>query len=347
MRRRIRLAVVDDSLFVRSALKRMFQNDPRIHVVGCAPSGEDLLDHLAQWSPDVVTLDLNMPGIGGLATLDRIHEVLPALPVIVLSSAVGDGVATTIEALCRDQVDFIDKQELSLADFAGMRRVLLERIDALTTSRTASCLSVPRQDQPPPPEIAQVTLIVIGASTGGPPAIEAILQDLGSAPVPIVVAQHMPPGFTKAFAQRLNTNLPATVRQAQHGDALMPGTVLIAPGGHDLRLERIASSIVVALHPANTGSTTHPSVDLLFTSAAETCGAGAVGVLLSGMGADGAKGMDALRRAGSHTIAQDESTCVVYGMPRAAIAIGAACEISPLPVIGSHLRRLLHDHRAP
>ena len=341
-RRRIRLAVVDDSVFVRGALKRMFENDPRIHVVGCASSGEELLYNIERWAPDAVTLDLNMPGIGGLATLNRVHADRPLLPVIVLSSAVGDGAATTIEALRHDYVDFIDKQALSLVDFIGMRALLVARIEALVNGpRPAPALTPPRTQVS---SIGAISVIVIGASTGGPPAIETILRGLGrDVPVPVVVAQHMPPGFTKAFARRLDSVLPLAVREATDGDALLPGLVLIAPGGYDLGLARGVSDVVVVLKPARGEATAHPSVDHLFTSAAQVYGAAAAGVLLSGMGTDGARGLADLHRRGAYTIVQDESTSVVYGMPRAAVALGAASEITPLPQISERMTALLWE----
>jgi two-component system chemotaxis response regulator CheB len=342
-RRRIRVAVVDDSVFVRGALKRMFENDPRIHVVGCASSGEELLQKIGNWEPDVVTLDLNMPGIGGLATLDQMHADRPRLPVIVLSSALGDGAATSIEALCREHVDFIDKQALSLADFSGMRRLLITRIEALTSCERPT--PVPTPPRLPMPNAGAISIIVIGASTGGPPAIETILRALGpNIPLPIVIAQHMPPGFTNAFAQRLDSVLPLQVREALDGDVLFPGLVLIAPGGHDLRISRQGANTIVVLKPASTNTTTpHPSVDHLFTTTAHIYGAAAAGVLLTGMGTDGARGLSDLHRRGAHTIAQDESTSIVFGMPQAAIALGAASEVTALAEIGGRLNELVWD----
>ncbi len=341
-RQRIRLAVVDDSVFVRGALKRMFESDPRIHVVGCASSGEDLLHHIDQWEPDVVTLDLNMPGMGGLATLDRVHAGRPMLPVIVLSSAVGDGAATTIEALRRDHVGFIDKQALSLVDFAGMRRLLVERIEALISPGAVMPAARWLDRGRPGGATMPIAVIVIGASTGGPPAIETILRGLGHRlSVPVVIAQHMPSGFTKAFAIRLDTVLPLRVREACNGDALTPGVVLITPGGYDLRLERAGENVVIDLKVADGNATAHPSVDMLFTSAAQVFGAAAAAALLSGMGTDGARGLAELHRRGAWTIAQDESTSVVYGMPGAAVALGAAREVTPLPLISESLRAVL------
>ncbi|HVR97550.1 MAG TPA: CheB methylesterase domain-containing protein, partial [Thermoanaerobaculia bacterium] len=185
-------------------------------------------------------------------------------------------------------------------------------------------------------------LAVIGASTGGPPAIERILRDLGARlPVPIAVVQHMPAGFTRAFAERLNAHMPLHVREAVHEEALLPGTVYIAPGGYHLRVTREHGQLRadVSLEPA--GTMHRPSVDVLFSSAAEVVGPRAVAALLTGMGQDGAEGMVDLARLGVHTIAQDEASCVVYGMPRAALAAGGVAETLPLPRIGGRLRELL------
>jgi two-component system chemotaxis response regulator CheB len=352
IRSRIRLAVVDDSVFVRGALRRMFENDLRIAVVGCASSGEELLAKLDTWSPDVITLDLNMPGIGGMATLDRI-QARGRIPVIVLSSCVGEEVAMTIEALCHDGVDFIDKAELSLADFSAMHRVLAGRIEALAgAERSTAAPEPPLAVLAAPADVSDdddalprsVAAVVIGASTGGPQGIERILLELDARlPVPVVIAQHMPAGFTAAFARRLDSLVAFSVREARNGEALAPGVVLVAPGGSDLRLVRDGSRVVASI-AYDGGPVVHrPSVDLLFNSAAAVFGASALGVILSGMGSDGARGLAELRRAGAQTLAQDESTCVVYGMPGAAVARGAVSEILPLPRIASRLKRTLRS----
>jgi two-component system chemotaxis response regulator CheB len=185
-------------------------------------------------------------------------------------------------------------------------------------------------------------LAVIGASTGGPPAIERILRDLGSRlPVPVAVVQHMPAGFTRAFAERLNAHMPLHVREAMHEEALLPGTVYIAPGGYHLRVARDRGQLRADLSLDPEGSMHRPSVDVLFASAAEVVGPRVVAALLTGMGQDGAEGMVGLIRLGVHTIAQDEASCVVYGMPRAALAAGGVTETLPLPRIGGRLRELL------
>jgi two-component system, chemotaxis family, protein-glutamate methylesterase/glutaminase len=340
----LRLAVVDDSAFVRKAIQRMLGEDERIVVVGVAGSGEELLANLERWAPDVITLDLSMPGIGGLVTLDRVMALRPT-PVIILSTHAGRGAPQTIEALHRGAADFIDKQQYSLLDFSSLREVLVEKVLAVagigagTTRRT-----------PPSPSLAEPSghyeALLIGASTGGPPAIEQVLSDLGGdCPVPVLVVQHMPQGFTRAFADRLNSHLPLEVREADDGVALEPGRVLIAPAGRHLRMVRSGQRLLcgLSLRPEHAH---RPSVDELFFSAHAELGSRAVAVLLTGMGRDGAEGMRRLADAGAYTVAQDETSSVVWGMPGAAVNLQAAREVLPLTRIGPRVRALLAASRA-
>lgn len=347
MRKEVRVAVADDSSFIRRAIARMFEKQPGVRMVGSAPNGEELLASLEAWSPDVVILDLSMPGMGGLCTLDTIMARRP-VPVIILSTHTRTGAPLTIEALHRGAVDFIDKQRYSLVDFEALRGVLLEKIRLVTgrkpARREATALEEAALGCPAPVRSAGSApeLVVLGASTGGPPALEAILRGLGEdLPVPVAVVQHMPVGFTRAFAERLDAYLPLRVREAEQGDELRPGTVYIAPAGRHLRVVRAGDGLRADLD-AEPGRAVHcPSVDVLFSSARAAVGKRAVAVLLTGMGQDGARGMVELAQDGAHTIAQDEASCVVYGMPRAALAAGGVCETLPLTCIGGRLRRLL------
>jgi two-component system chemotaxis response regulator CheB len=342
--RAVRVAVADDSSFIRRAVARMFEKEPAVRLVGSARSGEELLDQMADWQPDVVILDLSMPGMGGLSTLDRIMARRP-MPVIILSTHTRIGAPMTIEALHRGAVDFIDKQCYSLVDFEALRGVLLEKICQVTGSSRRALRGAAASNPFPTRRVAAWTapdLVVIGASTGGPPALEGILRDLGGdVPVPIAVVQHMPVGFTRAFAERLDSYLPLRVREAVSGEALQPGSVYIAPAGIHLRIIRQSDGLRALLDPQPDNSLHCPSVDVLFNSAGEAVGRRAVGVLLTGMGQDGAKGMAELARCGAYTIAQDEASCVVYGMPRAAVAAGGVCETLPLAHIGGRISRLL------
>ena len=348
----VRVAVVDDSSFIRMAVERMLEGDERIQVVGTARSGEELIDRLADWRPDVITLDLSMPGMGGLRTLDHIMSSQPT-PVIVLSGRARSDAPLAIEALHRGAVDFIDKRRYSLVDFDALREVLVHRILEVSGHRTQPALTgqeagpIAGAEPPSPaPQAAarrRVEVVVIGASTGGPVAIQQVLVDLGPRlPVPAVVAQHMPPGFTRAFAERLNSRLPLSVREAADAETLVPATVYIAPAGRHLSLERHRAGLRSRLgEAAGPGGLQLASADVLFSSAARAAGASVVAVLLTGMGRDGARGMAELAAAGAHTLAQDEPTSVVWGMPRAATELGAVRETLPLGEIGGRLRELL------
>jgi two-component system chemotaxis response regulator CheB len=254
----------------------------------------------------------------------------------------------TIEALHRGATDFLDKQQYSLVDFDALRQALVGKI--LEVSRrdagVAALLAVPPQQEPGEGEPEPPELIVIGASTGGPPAIEQLLRELGGdVPVPIVLVQHMPAGFTRAFADRLNAHLPLTVHEAVEGEALKPANVYIAPGGIHLRIAGGAGKLHVSLATQPERVLHRPSVDVLFASAGRVLGARVVAVLLTGMGQDGAEGMLSLVRRGAHTIAQDEGSSVIFGMPRAALLAGAVREILPLPAIGGRLRQLVAGAR--
>ena len=242
----IRLVVVDDSTFVREGIVRLL-NDPRIEVVGTAASGEELLKNLHKWQPDVISLDLIMPGMGGIAALERVMAERPT-PVIILSSHSGDGAPLTIEALNRGAVECIDKEAYALLDFRGLRSVLLERIIAVAHSNVAVLtVTTEAPTQPPADEKPAKTydLALFGASTGGPHAIEQVLIGLGSQlTTPIAIVQHMPKGFTGAFAERLDRTLPLMVKEASNGDPLNPGTVYIAPAGHHLRIAEKKKPII-------------------------------------------------------------------------------------------------------
>jgi len=340
----IRVAVVDDSPFIRKALAWMLAEEPGIELVGTASRGEGLLENLARWRANLIVLDLAMPGLGGLKTLAEIRNRRPT-PVIIFSGSLSQSGRHTAEALLPGAVDFIDKREFSLVDFEALRKALVGRIRKLARSRSA-----PRERRPAmAPEPLAATgvplpeggpaLMLIGASTGGPHAIERVLCDLGP-PLgcPLVVAQHMPAGFTRAFASRLDGRLPWSAQEIVHGERLRPGTVYVVPGGFHAAIEKGRPGLAASLTP--TADPNQPSVDVLFASAAAVVADRALAVLLTGMGDDGARGMVELARAGSHTIAQDETTSVVFGMPRAAIEAGGARETLPLPSIGERLRQL-------
>ncbi len=339
----IRVVIVDDSTFVREGLVRLL-DDPRVKVVGTAATGEELLANLDEWQPDVISLDLMMPGMGGMAALEQVMARRPT-PVIILSSHSGEGAPLTIEALSRGAIECIDKEAYSLLDFQGLRSVLLDRILAVAHSNV-SVLTVATEAPTEPSADAKpdksYDLALFGASTGGPHAIEQVLIGLGSQLVaPIAIVQHMPKGFTNAFAERLDRALPLTVKEACDGDPLKPGTVHIAPAGQHLRIAKKNCRFYASLGPMPSDSTHRPSIDVLFGSAARVAGNQTVAVILTGMGKDGADGMAKLRAAGAHTIAQSAPSCVVYGMPKAAIALEAVQESLPLDKIAARVSKLL------
>jgi two-component system chemotaxis response regulator CheB len=373
---RARIAVADDSSFIRRALERLLAGEPTLEVVGLAASGEELLRHFDEWQPDAVVLDLSMPGMGGLLTLDALVARRP-VPVLILSTHSRRGAPETIEALLRGATDFVDKQQYSLVDFEALRQVLVEKLHQILAAGPLPPGAERTSAAPPGPsprasrsEAARRTagrsgaagpggaspagggnrgaaaggleLVVLGASTGGPPAIERILADLGpELPVPVAVVQHMPPAFTRSFAKRLDARLPLPVQEAAHHQRLLPGVVYIAPGGLHLVVERQREALRAVLSESPEPALHRPSVDVLFTSAVAATRGRLVAVLLTGMGLDGAAGMAKLARAGVHTIAQDRATSIIFGMPRAAIEAGSAMEVLALEQIGPRLRELL------
>jgi two-component system chemotaxis response regulator CheB len=357
---RIRLAIVDDSTFMRKALGRVLENEPDIYIAGSAASGEELLANINTWKPDVITLDLSMPGMGGLLALEKIMEWKP-VPVIILSTHSTKETQLTIEALHRGAVDFIDKQSYSLVDFDSLRKVLVEKIFQLTKKETISKKEErrPSETETVLKNIAQplrstvasgvqksYDALFIVASTGGPPAIQKILEDIGTyLSVPVAIVQHMPEGFIKPFASRLNAHLPFTVREAPHAEIFQNSSVCIGPTGYHLRLKQEDGKIYTILtrYPENT--THRPSGDVLFQTATPIYGSRAIAVLLTGMGKDGALGMAEMAGTGAYTIVQDESSSVVYGMPKAAVDLGAVREVLHINRIGKRIVELLNNNQ--
>ena len=357
---RIRLAIVDDSTFMRKALSRVLENEPDIYIAGAAASGEELLANINKWNPDIITLDLSMPGMGGLLTLEKIMEWKP-VPVIILSTHSSKETLLTIEALHRGAVDFIDKQQYSLVDFDSLRNVLVEKIFQLTKKETIS----KKQERLPSKtetvfesttQLMQDSVakgmhktydaLFIVASTGGPPAIQKILEDIGTyLSVPVAIVQHMPEGFIKPFAGRLNAHLPFAVKEAPHAEIFQNSSVCIGPTGYHLRLKQEDGKIYTVLtrYPENT--THRPSGDVLFQTAAPIYGSRAIAVLLTGMGKDGAIGMAEMAKAGAYTIAQDEASSIVYGMPKAAVDLGAVREVLHINRIGKRIVELLNSNQ--
>jgi two-component system, chemotaxis family, protein-glutamate methylesterase/glutaminase len=338
----IRVLVVDDSAFMRNALSRKIELDNRFKVVGTAIDGRDGFEKTLSLKPDVVTLDVEMPLMNGIEALKAIVS-RTKVPVIMVSAITESGAKTTIEALEIGAVDFIPKTKGSDLDF--IHEKLLAAVNANMVRNTRPVVPfAPRQTPPtpavrlaPPRPQAEIRskIIVIGSSTGGPQALQDVIGQLPhNLPVPIVVAQHMPPQFTLALAKRLDACCPPKVVEAKDGEPLIPGTVYIGPGGMHLRVTQTALKV----EPDRGESLYKPSVDVLAESTLATFGKGVMGVMLTGMGNDGAREFIKLHQAGGYTIAQDQSTCVVYGMPRAVVDAGAADEVLPLDKIGARIR---------
>lgn len=343
--RPVRVLIIDDSVVIRQLLKDIFARDGGIEVVGAASDPIEGYDKIVQLKPDVLTLDVEMPRMDGITFLEKLMRSHP-MPVVMISTLTREGSEVTLKALELGAVDFIAKPTQSI--FTGMSALsheITSKVKAAARARVR-----PRQahvspvDMPVAPAgrvTATNRLIAIGASTGGPEAIRQVLQGLPTGVPPVVIVQHMPPVFTRSFAERLDHLCAVRVKEAEDGDLLQPGHAYIAPGDYHLQVVRHGSQYrarVVQTEPVNRH---RPSVDALFDSVVEASGASTVAVLLTGMGADGARGLKRLREAGAHTIAQDEDTCVVFGMPREAIRMGGAEFVLPLPRIAHKVVELL------
>lgn len=329
----IRVLVVDDSAFVRQALSRMLGGEADIQVVGLAVDGQDGVEKAAALEPDVVTLDIQMPKMGGLEALKRIMEVRP-VPVLLLSSLTKEGAGVTLHGLELGAMDFVDKSRVQgNMNLLNLAEELKGKIRALASVKPhpPSALLTPVVRTEATRGEAQCDIVVIGTSTGGPPALQAIIPrfpgDLGAA---VLVVQHMPAGFTKSLAERLDARSDVRVREARDGEAVEPGTVLIAPAGTHTKLRKRGSVVRIVLDDEPRTSLHRPSIDILMSSAARLYGPKVLGVLLTGMGADGVEGLRAIRDAGGRTLAESEETCAIYGMPKAAVEAGVVDRSVPL-----------------
>lgn len=330
MRRPIKVLVVDDSAVVRKLLTDALAAEPGIEVVGAAADVFVARDLILQRDPDVMTLDVEMPRMDGLTFLRRVMEHRP-MPVIIVSSITQRGSAATVEALRLGAVDVIAKPG-GPGSVGAIAAQIAERVRAIRAGGVRLKRLEPAAPPPPPVRMRRRSgaLILIGASTGGPQAIESLLTRLPADTPPIVIVQHMPPLFTKAFAERLDRSCPVRVCEAAGGELLEPGCAYIAPGDHHLIVERVGVQLQTALRDGPPVHYQRPAVDVLFHAAARLTGVPIVALVLTGMGRDGAAGLLALRQAGAHTIAEDEQSCVVFGMPKEAIAAGAATEVATL-----------------
>jgi two-component system chemotaxis response regulator CheB len=342
MSKLLRVLVVDDSALMRKLIPRILEQDNSIEVVGTAMDGHFALKKIEDLSPDVVTLDLEMPGLNGIDTLKQIMRRW-RLPVIVVSSHSTTGASITLKALALGAFDFVAKPEDVAARMPEIAAELIRKIRAAAQSAGVQTQFLPSESQGElPPKlrpIAPTHIVAVGVSTGGPNALQYLFAQLpadfsGS----IVVVQHMPDGFTELFAKRLDETCPIRVKEAQSGDLLVAGRALICPGNRHMRVKKLPLGNVVVLGEETPVNGHRPSVDVLFHSVAEEFGPQAMGVLMTGMGEDGASGLGEIRVAGGYTVAQSQATCVVFGMPKAAIERGYAMRVADLQDLPSILQ---------
>ncbi|SDD23518.1 two-component system, chemotaxis family, response regulator CheB [Paraburkholderia lycopersici] len=351
---KIKVLCVDDSALIRSLMTEIINSQPDMTVVATAPDPLVARELIKQHNPDVLTLDVEMPRMDGLDFLEKLMRLRP-MPVVMVSSLTERGNEITLRALELGAVDFVTKPKVGIRD--GMLEYsekLADKVRAAARARVRAHhapvapaggaaghahgahghAAAPAANPAPMlnnPLVSTEKLVIIGASTGGTEAIREVLQPLPPDAPAVLIAQHMPPGFTKSFAQRLNGLCRIAVKEAEHGERVLPGHAYIAPGHAHLLLARSGANYIAHLSDDPPVNRHRPSVDVLFHSAALHAGKNAIGVILTGMGRDGAAGLLEMRQAGAYTLAQDEASCIVFGMPREAIALGAADEIASLP----------------
>lgn len=347
----VRVLVVDDSALMRKLIPQIIETDKSIQVVGTAMDGNFGLKKIEDLKPQVITLDLEMPGMGGL---DMLKEIMRRhrLPVIVVSSHSTDGASVTLKALALGAFDFVAKPTDVSARMPEIARELISKIKAAASSKgvqlTPFAGNVHHAEKVQPDAKKQPTRIVaIGISTGGPQALQYLLSQLpGDFPASIVVVQHMPEGFTEMFARRLDETCAMSVKEAQSGDLLLAGRVLICPGSRHLKVKKLPLGNIAVLGDDPRVNGHRPSVDVLFKSLAEDFGEKALAVIMTGMGDDGAQGLGLVKAAGGMTIAQSEESCVVFGMPKAAIERGFATRVVALEALANTLQSQCMPNRA-
>jgi two-component system chemotaxis response regulator CheB len=344
----LRVLVVDDSAFFRRIVGEALSKDPALRVAGVARDGRDAVEKTKALRPDLITLDVNMPELDGLGALRQIMREVPT-PVVMLSSVTREGAEETLQALQEGAVDFLCKPALTQAQAGGSwqeeliakvkvaARANLGRAGTASRSRQATATGSGRS------RTVGARIVAIGTSTGGPKALQEVISHLpANLPVGVLVVQHMPPGFTRTLAQRLDATSPLRVKEAEDGEPVRPGTAYVAPGAYHLRVTPRGE---VALGQDAPIASLRPSVDALFESVAEVYGAGTVAAVLTGMGSDGTRGARLIKRAGGWVVAEDQSTCVVYGMPRSVIEEGYADRVVPLGEVAEELARAVRPDR--
>jgi two-component system, chemotaxis family, protein-glutamate methylesterase/glutaminase len=350
--KKIKVLIVDDSALVRQVLSEILQADPEIEVIGAAADPFVAVEHIRREVPDVITLDVEMPRMDGLTFLDKVMTQHP-IPVVICSTLTEKGSDAALAALEKGAVEIVTKPKLGTKEFFEESRVRICDVvksaarAQLQPRRPATLSATPKLSAdavlPKANSHAMIRttekVIAVGASTGGTEAISAFLESMPMDAPGIAIVQHMPEMFTARFAERLDKRCRITVKEAVHNDTILRGHALIAPGNKHMLLRRSGARYFVELRDGPLVSRHRPSVDVLFRSAARYAGGNAVGVILTGMGDDGAKGMLEMKEAGAFNIAQDEASCVVFGMPAEAIKLGAVDRVLPLPQIASEVIR--------
>ena len=357
MSARIKVMIVDDSAVVRQSVRQILEREPGIEVIGAASDPVFALGHMQRQWPDVIVLDIEMPRMDGLTFLKKIMSERPT-PVVICSSLAESGASATMQALASGAVSIITKPKLGVKQFledssndvvqavkaaarANARRLAPRAPSAAPAPRLSAEAVISAAGLGSGASMLRTTerLVAIGTSTGGTQALEAVLRRMPATAAGIVIVQHMPERFTAMFAERLNSLCEIEVREARHGDRVIPGLALIAPGGKHMMLARSGAQYRVEVVDGPLINRHRPSVDVLFRSCAKFAGKNAVGVIMTGMGDDGARGLKEMHDAGSATIAEDESTCVVFGMPKEAIRLGAVDRVLPLDEIAAAILR--------
>jgi two-component system chemotaxis response regulator CheB len=340
-----KVLVVDDSAFMRKVLSDLFAAESDFTVLDTARNGKEAVDKVKRLKPDVVTMDVEMPVMDGITALDTIMREFP-VPVVMVSSLTRAGADATLKALERGAVDFVAKTAGPISSIEKIRTEILAKCRAAAKANVRLLVRPPSppqsQPQPPsPPAFApslDEKIVAIGTSTGGPRALQEVITRLpGNLPCPVVIVQHMPPGFTRSLSERLNSLSALTVKEAENGDVLRPGLAVVAPGDFHMGLVREGARTIVRLHQEPPIGGHRPSVDPTMEAVARIYGPRATGVILTGMGHDGSRGMKAIKDNRGFTIAEDQSTTVVFGMPKAAIELGVVDRVVPLPGIAGEI----------
>ncbi len=345
----IRVLIVDDSAFMRRVVREMLESDTGIEVIGAARDGQEGVEMTLELDPDVVTMDIEMPRMNGLEAIDAIMARSPR-PILVFSSITSEGAEVTLEALDKGAADYVEKTiARSVLDVLQVKKDLVDKVKAVSRRRRIIAASVKKTTTPyvrsPVHKTAShiTDLVVIGTSTGGPRAVQQLLPGIPKdADAAFVIAVHMPQAFTKAFAERMNVHCALPVKEAEDGEQIRTGRVLVAPGGMQTLIERkSAGSANIRLTKDSEGSIYKPCIDLTIGSAAQVYGSRAMGVILTGMGHDGKEGIAAIKKKGGWVLAQDEASSTVYGMPKAVVDAGLADVVSPLDKISEEIVKLL------